>query len=65
MGLRHFLLTIPLSSVILTVLFFYMVPAFSIQLRWEQMLAMITAVNITVTVLAVLLIKDRKKRGPT
>lgn len=64
MGLRHFLFTIPLNSLILTVLFMYAFPYFGVHLEYYQMFTLLVAVNASVTVIAVLLIKDGKKRGP-
>jgi len=64
MALRHFLLTVPLSSLLLTVFFYYVVPTMGLHLEWHEMLVIIAAVNAAVTVLAILVIKDGKRRGP-
>jgi len=64
LGLRHFLFTIPLNSLILTVLFMYAFPYLGVRLEYYQMFTLLVAVNVVVTVMAVLLIKDGKKRGP-
>ena len=65
MGLRHFLFTIPLNSLVLTVLFMYAFPYFGVALEYYQMFTLLVAINAVVTVIAVLIIRDGpKKRGP-
>jgi hypothetical protein len=62
MALKHFLLTVPLSSVTLTAIFYWLVPLAGLQLNWYETLTVITCTNIAVTFLAVLLIPDGGRR---
>jgi|YelNatPaOPRAMG01_1025707.scaffolds.fasta_scaffold106708_4 hypothetical protein len=55
MGLRHFLLTIPLGSLIITGLVMYVIPAMNLRLNWYELYVLICGVNIAVTVLAYVL----------
>jgi len=62
MALRHFLLTVPLGSFILTILVYFILPVTNLTFHWYELFALITAVNATVTVIAILLIPDGRKR---
>lgn len=64
MALKHFLVTIPLSSLVLTFFFYYTVPVMGVTLQWYEMLAIISVVNIIVTVIAILLVPSQRFRGP-
>ncbi|MEN3026049.1 MAG: hypothetical protein ABC585_05730 [Candidatus Methanosuratincola petrocarbonis] len=58
MGLRHFLVTIPLGSLVLTVLILYVMPMTDLRPQWYELYLIIAAVNLAVTLLAYLLIPD-------
>jgi hypothetical protein len=65
MGLRHFLLTIPLGSLASTLLFMYLLPALQRDVQWYELYIMVVAVNVAVTVLAYVLMPARRLgRGP-
>jgi len=56
MGLRHLLLTIPLGSLITTLLVMYLLPAIrQNNIEWHELYLIIVAVNVAVTVLAYVL----------
>ncbi|MEN3056141.1 MAG: hypothetical protein ABC527_06100 [Candidatus Methanosuratincola petrocarbonis] len=56
MALRHFLLTIPLGSLLTTVIVMYLLPAVrQDDIAWHELYLVIVAVNLAVTVLAYLL----------
>lgn len=56
MGFRHFLLTIPLGSLVITLLVMYLLPAIRQDgLAWHELYLVIVAVNVAVTVLAYVL----------
>lgn len=63
MALKHFLFTIPMNALALTVLFVFIFPFFGIVLQYYEMFVLIAGVNTVVTVIAILLIKDGPKRG--
>ncbi len=64
MALKHFLVTVPLNTVLLTLFFYYAVPSFGLTFELYQMLTAVLAVNSATTVIALLLVKDGKGRGP-
>jgi hypothetical protein len=60
MALRHFLVTIPLNTVLLTLFFYYIVPLLGLTFELYQMLTIILGVNMATTIIALLLVKDGK-----
>lgn len=56
MGLRHFLFTIPLGSLLITLFFYFIMPWANYQPDWHEAFAIIVGINLVVTVLAYLLI---------
>jgi hypothetical protein len=64
MALKHFLVTVPLNTVALTLFFYYIVPAFGLTFELYQMLTAILAVNFATTVIALLLVKEGKRGRP-
>lgn len=61
MGLRHFLFTIPLGSLLITVFFYYVKPWLNLDLSWQEAFLIITGINVIVTVLAYVLIPSEIK----
>ncbi len=62
MALKHFFLTIPLASLILTVTVYFVLPMTGAQYQWYELFLIMTSVNVVVTVIALLLIPDGKGR---
>jgi len=60
MGLRHFLLTVPLGSLVITLLVMYLLPAIQRDVQWYELYIMVVAVNAAVTVLAYVLMPARR-----
>lgn len=61
MALKHFLLTIPLGSLLITIFFYYIKPWMNLDLSWQEAFLIITTINIFVTILAYILIPSNAK----
>lgn len=69
MALKHFLLTIPLGSLLTTFFFYYAVPFFNLHLDWHEAFAVLVGINMLVTILAYVLMppavpRPRLRRPP-
>lgn len=62
MGLRHFLLTIPLGSLLITIIVMYLLPWLKMDVKWYELYLIVIAVNVAVTLLAYLIIPPIKLR---
>ncbi|MEM3484840.1 MAG: hypothetical protein QXZ28_05355 [Candidatus Methanomethylicaceae archaeon] len=60
-ALRHFLLTIPLGSLLVTLFFYFLIPHLNLELGWHEAFLIITGINIAVTILAYVLIPSEIK----
>jgi hypothetical protein len=57
------LLTIPLGSLVTTVLFLYLIPLLQRDVQWYELYLMVVAVNVVVAVLAYVLMPQRSLLG--
>lgn len=62
-GLRHFLLTIPLGALVTTILFLYLIPLLQRNVQWYELYLMVVAVNVAVAILAYVLMPQRSLLG--
>lgn len=62
MALKHFFVTVPLNTLVLTIFFYYMVPWLGLTFELYQMLTVLLGVNMATTIIALILVKDGKRR---